>query len=201
VRRSADNASADRASKEHVHASEIDMRMKRLSLTAAVAAALAASAAMAATTQLEIYKAPNFQGPADTIKGEVANLEHGFGNEVSSIVARGGAWQVCTGDHFTGRCKVIREGRYPTLGWLDDRITSVKFLGNERDLARYDTWDRRHMDRTDAQDSRQDRRASREGNEWRDRQRPSSDADAASGYNEYNRRSDTSDRRWGDRTQ
>src|SRR4051812_40422504 len=102
------------------------MTLKR-KLVAAAIAALGAAAAQAATTELVLYKSDHFRGPAQSIKGEVNNLENGMGHEASSMVVRGGAWQVCTGDHFSGRCKVVREGEYPTLGWLNDRIVSVKF--------------------------------------------------------------------------
>src|SRR5206468_1832291 len=82
---------------------------------------------------------------------------NGFGREVSSMVVRGGSWQVCTGDHFSGRCRVVREGEYPTLGWLNDRIVSVKFLGDDQNVARYDNWDTKR----DARDTRDERRNDR----------------------------------------
>ena len=119
------------------------MDKRFLAAALAVAGVLAAGAAEARETDLKIFKGRNFTGPADTIKGEVNNLENGFGREVSSMIVRGGAWQVCTGDHFSGRCRVVAEGEYPTLGWLNDKIVSVKVLGDNPDIARYDNWDKR----------------------------------------------------------
>ena len=141
--------------------------MKRTLLAAALM--IAAGATQAATTELVLYKADNFRGPAQTIKGEVNNLEGGFGHEASSMIARGGAWQVCTGDHFSGRCKVVREGQYPTLGWLNDRIVSVKFLGQGQDFARYDNWEAKREARNDRPDWR-DGQESRGPQDFRDRQ-------------------------------
>jgi hypothetical protein len=145
--------------------------MKRTLLAAAMAAAglLAAGASQARDTELIIYKGANFRGSSDVIKGEVANLENGFGREVSSMVVRGGDWQVCTGDHFSGRCRVVREGEYPTLGWLNDRIVSVKFLGDNADVARYDNWDGRRAAEADRRDDRRDYRPRADVNEYGDR--------------------------------
>jgi hypothetical protein len=142
--------------------------MKRIVIAAAVAS-LFAGVAQARTTELVIYQGPNFHGPSKVIKGEVANLED-FNNNISSMIARGGAWQVCTGDHFSGRCRVIREGEHPRLGWLNDRITAVRFLGDNPDLARYDNWDtygkRAEADARDWRDERRDNAR----DAWRDRE-------------------------------
>lgn len=171
--------------------------MKRMLIAAAVAAFFA-GAAEARTTELVIYKGENFHGPSKVIKGEVANLEE-FNNNISSMVARGGAWQVCTGDHFSGRCRVIREGEHPRLGWLNDRIMAVRFLGDDPDVARYDNWDTydkaAEADRRDWREQR--REAAREA--WRDRE-AASQADRYyepdSRYNPPSPRYGDDDRRW-----
>lgn len=148
--------------------------MKRTLLLAALAS-LGLGAAQAATTELVVYTQPNFRGAADTIKGEVNNLENGMGREVSSIIARGGAWEVCTGDHFKGRCRVLPEGQYPTLGGLDDKIVSVRFLGDDarwKRAARDDRADARD-DANRWREAREERRDAREARresweEWRE---------------------------------
>lgn len=140
--------------------------MKR-SLILAGALALAAGAAQARTTELVVYKGENFSGPADTIKGEVANLENGFGREVSSLIARGGTWEVCTQDHFKGRCRMVAEGEHARLGGLNNRIVSVRFLG-ENVVARTDVdrngWYEAKLAREAAarEDAREERREARE---------------------------------------
>jgi len=163
--------------------------MKRMMIAAAVAA-LFAGAAEARTTELVIYQGQNFHGPSKVIKGEVANLED-FNNNISSMIARGGAWQVCTGDHFSGRCRVVREGEHARLGWLNDRIMAVRFLGDNPDVARYDNWDTYgKRDTADNRDWREERRDSARDS-WRDR-----DA-AAQAYREDNAsRYGNDDRRW-----
>ena len=151
--------------------------MRRTALTGALAALLFAGAATAATTELVIYKDSNFRGPSDTIKGEVANLENGFGRQVSSIIARGGAWEVCTGDHFSGRCRALPEGEYATLGNLNERIVSVRFLGADAKVARSDVRDLQRDQATghdgwyERRRDREAREASREATQdWRARQ-------------------------------
>jgi hypothetical protein len=139
--------------------------MKRLTLLAAIAA-LGSGLAQAQSTELVIYKEANFRGASDTIKGEVANLENGFGREVSSMEVKGGSWEVCTGDHFKGRCRVIDEGRYPRLEGLNDRIVSVRFLGNSAKVARRDDTRDLRDDRHVARDSREAREEARR--EWRE---------------------------------
>jgi hypothetical protein len=108
--------------------------MKRIPLAAAVAV-LFAGAAQAATTEFIIFPHPNFTGDRHVIKGEVNNLEGNLAGKGSSLEVKGGFWQVCTGHHFTGDCYVLKEGRYPWLGVLDDRIVAVKFLGTNPTLA------------------------------------------------------------------
>lgn len=108
--------------------------MKR-TLIAASIAALGVGAASAATTELIIYKQRDFQGAAQTVKGEVNVLEGGFTNEVSSIRAKGGFWEVCNQDRFKGDCRVLAAGDYPRLdAVLNDRIVSVRYLGNDPKL-------------------------------------------------------------------
>ena len=145
-------------------------------------AAAALLAAGAANAQVTLYKGQNFHGPSQEVRGEVAHLEGGFDGQASSMVIHSGVWQFCTGDHFSGRCKVMTQGRYNDLRWMDDRITSVKWLGASGDFSRYDTWSKRDAYQAD----RRDNRDYRENRDTRD---------SASGYRSDDKRYDTSDRR------
>jgi len=112
--------------------------MKRNALLAAVAL-LFAGATQAAVTEFVIYKQSNFRGPAQTVKGEVNNLEGGFARAGESLIVRGGYWEACTGDHFKGNCHVFAPGEYPSLDpAYHQRITSVRFLGTDAKVARRD---------------------------------------------------------------
>jgi hypothetical protein len=129
--------------------------MKR---TALLAVLMLAGVAHAATTEFILFKEPNFRGESDTIKGEVAQLTGGFARNGSSMVVRGGFWEVCTDDHFRGECHVVAPGEYGRLGELSNRIVSVRFLSRDappraRDLWAYrEGWDR---------DERRERRLAR----------------------------------------
>ncbi|HEX5130737.1 MAG TPA: beta/gamma crystallin-related protein [Usitatibacter sp.] len=135
--------------------------MKRIALCAALGLAL--GTAHAATTELIIYKSANFKGPSHTVKGEVNNLEGGFAREGQSLVVRGGNWEVCTDDHFRGKCYVLGPGEYPSLdSTLNNRIVSVRFVEN-RKAATYgrnanQRGDYRGEHRNDAGDWREARR-------------------------------------------
>ncbi len=115
--------------------------MKR-TIVMTAAAVLFAGTAQAAVTEFIIYKQPDFRGASHVVKGEVNNLEGGFAGEGSSLIVRGGFWQVCTRTHFQGDCHVLAEGEYPRLGAdLDDRIVAVRFLGHDPRVARHEVRD------------------------------------------------------------
>lgn len=110
--------------------------MKRTTLVAAIAA-LVAGAAQAGDTEVIVYKQPNFRGQSYVVNGEVASLEGGFARDASSLVVKGGYWEVCDQDHFRGNCYVLEPGQYPRLDSnLNERIVSVRYLGNDQKLAR-----------------------------------------------------------------
>ena len=137
--------------------------MKRTAIAAAVAA-LIAGAAQAGDTEIIIYKQPQFRGQTYLINGEVANIENGLASEGSSMVVKGGYWEVCTQDHFKGECYVIGAGQYPYLRGLNNRIVSARFLGNDQRYAqrslRYDN--DRFAKREERREAREDSREYRD---------------------------------------
>ena len=143
--------------------------MKRTTLAAAVAAvaALAAGAAQAGDTELIIFKQPNFRGQSYVVDGEVANLEGGFARAGSSLVVKGGYWEVCNRDHFKGQCQVLEPGNYPRLRTsLDERIVSVRFLGTDQKFAMRADREERREARREAREERREDRWERRGNRW-----------------------------------
>jgi hypothetical protein len=133
--------------------------MMRTVLAAAVTVLLA-GAAHAATTEFIIFKQPNFQGASQKVKGQVDNLEGGFARQGSSLIVRGGYWEVCNRDHFKGDCFVLGPGEYPRLSpALNDRIVAVRFLGADSKHARREAREER---REAKEERREDRREARE---------------------------------------
>ena len=108
--------------------------MKRTALAAAVAALMVGSA-FAGDTEVRLYRQPEFRGQSYLINGEVANIENGLAGEGSSMVVKGGYWEMCTEHHFQGDCFVIAPGEYPRLRGLNNRIVSARFLGNDQKYA------------------------------------------------------------------
>ena len=93
-------------------------------------------------SQISFYEHPNYEGRVYTSNDSVPNVRPiGFERAVSSVVVRGGPWEMCDQPNFRGQCVVLRRGQYPDLRVLnmDDRIASMRELRpNERvDDGRY----------------------------------------------------------------
>jgi len=50
----------------------------------------------------------------------------------SSAVVSGEPWEVCDGEEFSGRCVVLKPGRYPSLDkvGMNNRISSARPAGS-----------------------------------------------------------------------
>ena len=119
--------------------------MKRAILFTAMG--LAAGAAQAEVVELQLFQNPEYQGASETIKGEVNNLQGPLAKQATSAIVKGGYWEVCTDDHFKGTCRTLQPGQYPRLdNVLNDRITSIRFLGNDARIAKNDTREDRWRD-------------------------------------------------------
>jgi uncharacterized protein YcfJ len=108
--------------------------------TALATAGLAIAANAAA--QVTFYEREGFDGRSFTTEKQIGNLErYGFNDRASSVVVAGDRWEVCEDVRFSGRCVVLRPGRYPSLAamGLNDRVSSVRTVSrNARiDDSRY----------------------------------------------------------------
>ncbi len=111
--------------------------MSRMALAAA-----AMSIATQAAAQVTFYERERFGGQSFTTERQIGNLERfGFNDRASSVVVMGERWEVCEDTRFSGRCVVLRPGRYASLAsmGLNDRVSSVRMVaGNGRiDDRRY----------------------------------------------------------------
>lgn len=96
----------------------------KLALTAA-AVVLATQAA----AEIIIYEEENFQGRSVSSEQPINNLgREGFTDGATSVVVRGGRWEVCEDRRFRGQCVVLRPGRYSSLAamGLNDRASSAR---------------------------------------------------------------------------
>ena len=79
--------------------------------------------------QITFYEREGFEGRSFTSNEQISNLErYGFNDRASSAVVVGEQREVCDDVRFSGRCVVLRPGRYPSLAamGLNDRISSVR---------------------------------------------------------------------------
>jgi uncharacterized protein YcfJ len=82
-----------------------------------------------AAAQVTFYEHDGFQGRSFTTQKQIGNLErYGFNDRASSVVVLRDRWEVCEDARFSGRCVVLRPGRYPSLAamGLNDRVSSVR---------------------------------------------------------------------------
>jgi uncharacterized protein YcfJ len=104
-------------------------------------AALGATTVFLATqaaAQITFYERDGFRGREFTTDKQVGNLaQQGFNDRASSVVVERGRWEVCTDARFQGRCVVLRQGSYESLGGLglNDQISSVRPVNQQ---ARYE---------------------------------------------------------------
>jgi uncharacterized protein YcfJ len=98
------------------------------------ALALAAVAVAAqATAQVVFYENDDYQGRSFSTERPVGNLErYGFNDRASSAVVLRDRWEICTDAGFSGRCVILRPGRYASLSALgiNDRISSARVVDN-----------------------------------------------------------------------
>ena len=104
-------------------------------LKRALAAAMLAIAAQAGA-QVTFHEREGFQGRSFTTERQVGNFErYGFNDRASSVVVLRDRWEVCSDERFSGRCVVLRPGRYESLAamGMNDRASSARRVSrNER---------------------------------------------------------------------
>lgn len=86
-----------------------------------------------AMAQATLYANDNFAGQSLRMSGPTSSLQrHKFNDRASSIVVAGNRWEVCEGDNFSGRCTVLRPGRYNALSdiGLEDSISSARLIAD-----------------------------------------------------------------------
>ena len=82
-----------------------------------------------AIAQITFYEHDGFHGRSFSTQSQIGNFERqGFNDRASSVVVLRDRWEVCESARFSGRCVVLRPGRYPSLAamGLNDRVSSVR---------------------------------------------------------------------------
>lgn len=92
-------------------------------------AAVTVAATAHASAQVTFYENDGFQGRTFTTQSPVNDFRgSGFNDRASSVIVLNDRWEVCDDARFSGRCVVLRPGRYPSLAamGLNDRVSSVR---------------------------------------------------------------------------
>jgi uncharacterized protein YcfJ len=82
-----------------------------------------------AAAQITFYEREDFAGRSFTAETQIRNFErYGFNDRASSVEVVHGRWEVCEDPKYSGRCIVLRPGRYPSLAamGLNNRVSSVR---------------------------------------------------------------------------
>jgi len=84
-----------------------------------------------AHAEVSLYERANFAGREYTVNQTEANLDRtGFNDRARSAIVNSGRWEVCVDADFAGNCQVLAPGRYPDLGVLAGRVSSVRPVSN-----------------------------------------------------------------------
>ena len=88
--------------------------------------------------QITLFQHDGFQGSAVVIESSQPNfIRFGFNDRASSVVVLGARWELCEHVNYTGRCVILRPGRYPSLRsmGLNDTLSSARAV---HPTARFD---------------------------------------------------------------
>lgn len=84
-------------------------------------------AVVAPVDGLMLFAQPEFAGARLEVGRDIRSLaRRDFANRAASAIIYEGTWELCTDDDFAGRCAVYRPGRYPVMGGLTQRVSSLR---------------------------------------------------------------------------
>jgi hypothetical protein len=98
--------------------------------TTAAASATRAAMSIAQPTvglTVQMFAGPGFEGQQVGLFGNLRTLNDiGFNDRAGSLIIREGSWEMCEHADFGGQCVVYGPGRYPFLGGMNNRISSMR---------------------------------------------------------------------------
>lgn len=78
-------------------------------------------------TAVQMFAGPRFEGQQFGLSGNLRTFEDvGFNDRAGSLIIREGTWELCEHADFRGQCVVYGPGRYPLLGEMNNRISSMR---------------------------------------------------------------------------
>jgi annotation not available len=77
--------------------------------------------------RVELFDGYQFDGRSFPVNATISNFSGaGFNDRAQSMIIRGGLWEVCEHADFRGSCQTFGPGRYPNLGAMAGRISSIR---------------------------------------------------------------------------
>jgi uncharacterized protein YcfJ len=114
---------------------EISMNRTLKTVVSIVAMVISAQA----SAQVIFYENEGYTGRSFETERQVGNFqEYGFNDRASSVVVLRELWEVCEDARYSGRCAVLRSGRYPSLSamGLNNRVSSVRTVNRNTRIAK-----------------------------------------------------------------
>ena len=85
-------------------------------------------------SRVDVFDGVQFSGRAFAVNATISNFaDIGFNDRTQSLVVRDGVWEACEHADFRGTCQTFGRGRYPNLGGLAGRISSIRPVGTDRE--------------------------------------------------------------------
>lgn len=80
--------------------------------------------------RVELFEGQDFFSRSLAVRGTIRNLaDTDFNDRAASMIVHDGTWELCTDAEFRGNCQTYGPGRYPGLGMLDQRVSSIRPIG------------------------------------------------------------------------
>lgn len=81
-------------------------------------------------TPVQLFDRYDFGGASFPVNAAIDNLDFTRWNDRAlSMIVNSGTWEVCNDAHFQGGCERFGPGRYPNLGSLSGRASSLRQIG------------------------------------------------------------------------
>ncbi len=77
-------------------------------------------------SRVELFEGIRFEGRVFAVNGATSNFPADFNDRASSMVVHDGYWEACENIGYRGACQVYGPGRYPTIGGMTNRISSLR---------------------------------------------------------------------------
>ena len=90
-----------------------------------------------AAAEVTFFEGEGFQGRSFSTRDQVGDFQRfGFNDRASSVVVTSDRWEICDDARFSGRCVVLRPGRYPSLAamGMNDRVSSVRMVSGDAQI-------------------------------------------------------------------